>query len=62
MERGRILDLFLLFILGASLLPTAFGQWFGANTEGWPTVATTVWPIIAVVGMIILIYDIAKGL
>jgi hypothetical protein len=57
---GLVITIFLVFILGAAVLPTAFSQWFNASTTGWPTATQTLWPLVPLLGVIVLIAIIAK--
>jgi len=56
---GMIITIFLVFILGAAVLPTAFSQWFNANTTGWPTATQTLWPLVPLLGVVALIAIVA---
>ena len=56
---GMIITLFLVFILGAAVLPTAFSQWFNASTTGWPTATQTLWPLVPLLGVVALIAIVA---
>jgi len=55
-----VINIFVVVLLGAILLPLAFSQIFNANVTGWDTNTKTVFkliPIIAVVALIItLVY------
>lgn len=57
---GLVITIFLVFILGAAVLPTAFSQWFNASTTGWPTATQTLWPLVPLLGVIVLIAIVAK--
>ena len=57
---GLVITIFLVFILGAAVLPTAFSQWFNASTVGWPTATQTLWPLVPLLGVIVLIAIVAK--
>jgi hypothetical protein len=49
---------FIMFILAANLLPTAFDQIFNASTSNWNSDVTTLWellPLLGVVGLLLLL-------
>ena len=56
---GLVITIFLVFIVGAAVLPTAFSQWFNASTTGWPTATQTLWPLVPLLGVVVLIAIIA---
>jgi hypothetical protein len=56
--------IFVVIILAANLLPTAFDQIFNASTSSWNSDVTTLWellPLLAVVGLILLFVAWARG-
>ena len=57
---GLIITIFLIFIVGAAVLPTAFSQWFNATTTGWPVATQTLWPLVPLLGIIVLVAIIAR--
>jgi hypothetical protein len=56
---GLVISIFLVFILGAAILPTAFSQWFNASTTGWPVASQTLWPLVPLLGIVLIIAIIA---
>ena len=62
---GLVITIFLIFIVGAAVLPTAFSQWFNANTTGWPTATQTLWPLVPLLGVVVVIailaYRVSEG-
>ncbi len=56
---GLVITIFLVFILGAAVLPTAFSQWFNATTTGWPVATQTLWPLVPLLGVIVIIAILA---
>lgn len=56
---GLVITIFLVFIVGAAVLPTAFSQWFTATTTGWPTATQTLWPLVPLLGVVVLVAIIA---
>ena len=49
---------FIMFILMANLLPTAFDQIFNASTSSWTSDVVTLWelmPLLGVVGVLLLL-------
>lgn len=53
-----IINIFIVVLLAAILLPIAFTLIFNANTTGWDTNTTTIFglvPIIAVVALIVIL-------
>ena len=56
---GLVITIFLVFILGAAVLPTAFSQWFNATTTGWPVATQTLWPLVPLLGIIVIIAILA---
>jgi L-cystine uptake protein TcyP (sodium:dicarboxylate symporter family) len=62
---GMVIGIFLVFIIGAAILPTAFSQWFNANTTGWPTATQTLWPLVPLLGIVVIIailaYKVSEG-
>ena len=56
---GLVITIFLVFILGAAVLPTAFSQWFNATTTGWPVATQTLWPLVPLLGIIVVIAVLA---
>ena len=52
---GLVITLFLIFIVGAAILPTAFSQWFNASTTGWPVATQTLWPLVPLLGIVVVI-------
>ena len=49
---------FIMFILMANLLPTAFNQIFNASTTNWTSDVVTLWellPLLGVVGILLLL-------
>ena len=54
LSMGLVITIFLVFILGAATLPTAFSQWFNATTTGWPTATQTLWPLVPLLGVVAL--------
>lgn len=62
---GLVITIFLIIILGAAVLPTAFSQWFNANTVGWPTATQTLWPLVPLLAIVVVIailaYRVAEG-
>ena len=56
---GLVITIFLVFIVGAAVLPTAFSQWFNASTTGWPVATQTLWPLVPLLGVVVLIAIIA---
>ena len=57
---AMVITIFLVFIVGAAVLPTAFSQWFNASTVGWPTATQTLWPLVPLLGVIVLVALIAR--
>ena len=57
---GLVITIFLTFIVGAAVLPTAFSQWFNATTTGWPVATQTLWPLVPLLGIIVLVAIIAR--
>ena len=57
---GMVIGIFLVFIVGAAVLPTAFSQWFNATTTGWPVATQTLWPLVPLLGVIVLVAIIAR--
>jgi hypothetical protein len=58
MAHSKLVDIFVIVLLGAILLPIAFTLIFNANTTGWDDNTTTIFgyiPIIAVVAVIIIL-------
>ena len=55
-----VITIFLVFIVGAAVLPTAFSQWFNATTTGWPVATQTLWPLVPLLGVIVLVAIIAR--
>lgn len=62
---GLVITIFLIIILGAAVLPTAFSQWFNANTTGWPVSTQTLWPLVPLLAIVVVIailaYRVAEG-
>ncbi len=62
---GLVITIFLVFIVGAAVLPTAFSQWFNATTTGWPVATQTLWPLVPLLGVVVLVaiiaYEAARG-
>ena len=56
---GLVITIFLTFIVGAAVLPTAFSQWFNATTTGWPVATQTLWPLVPLLGVVVLVAIIA---
>ena len=56
---GLVITIFLVFIVGAAVLPTAFSQWFNATTTGWPVATQTLWPLVPLLGVVVLVAIIA---
>jgi hypothetical protein len=56
---GLVITIFLVFILGAAVLPTAFSQWFNATTTGWPVATQTLWPLVPLLGIVVIIAILA---
>ena len=56
---GMVIGIFLVFIVGAAVLPTAFSQWFNASTTGWPTATQTLWPLVPLLGIVVIIAILA---
>lgn len=56
---GLVITIFLTFIVGAAILPTAFSQWFTATTTGWPVATQTLWPLVPLLGVVVLVAIIA---
>lgn len=56
---GMVIGIFLVFIVGAAVLPTAFSQWFNASTVGWPTATQTLWPLVPLLGVVVMIAILA---
>ncbi|AAQ13736.1 hypothetical protein [His 1 virus] len=49
--------IFVVIILAANLLPTAFDQIFNASTSSWNSDVTTLWellPLLSVVGLLLM--------
>ena len=57
---AMVITIFLVFIVGAAVLPTAFSQWFNASTTGWPVATQTLWPLVPLLGVIVLVALIAR--
>lgn len=58
MGHSGIVDIFVIVLLAALLLPISFSLIFNANTTGWDANTTTIFgyiPIIAIVAVIILL-------
>ncbi len=47
--------IFIVFILAANLLPTAFDQIFNASTSSWSSDVTTLWELLPLLGVIALL-------
>lgn len=56
---GLVITIFLVFIIGAAVLPTAFSQWFNATTTGWPVATQTLWPLVPLLGIVVVIAVLA---
>jgi hypothetical protein len=59
-QRGvEVLDILLLFVVAAAVIPTAFNAIFDVNTSGWGA-AGTLWDLLPLFGIIALIYGIMR--
>lgn len=47
--------IFVVFILGANLLPTAFDQIFNASTSNWNSDVETLWELLPLLGVVALL-------
>ena len=66
MDKGvdMAVGIFIVFILAANLLPTAFDQIFNASTSSWSSDVVTLWellPLLGVVGILLLLVGWATG-
>ncbi len=60
----KVIGLAIAVFIASAILPTAIGNWFGANTTGWSTEAQTMWSVgglLIVVAIVIAFYGYAKG-
>jgi hypothetical protein len=57
MDQGvkMAVGIFVVFILGANLLPTAFDQIFNASTTAWNDDVTTLWELLPLLGVVALL-------
>ena len=57
MDRGvkMAVGIFVIFILGANLLPTAFDQIFNASTSNWSSDVATLWELLPLLGVVALL-------
>ncbi len=57
MNRGvkMAVGVFVIFILAANLLPTAFDQIFNAETTNWSSDVTTLWELLPLLGVLTLL-------
>lgn len=61
-EVNKIIALVVVVILISALIPTAFHQLSTANTTGWSTSTKDLWslvPIIAIIGIFLLVLKVA---
>ncbi len=49
------IGVFVIFILAANLLPTAFDQIFGASTTNWTSDVTTLWELLPLLGVLTIL-------
>lgn len=50
-----VINIFVVVLLAAILLPIAFGQIFNANTTGWDSNTTTIFALIPIIASVALI-------
>ena len=50
-----VVNIFIVILLAAILLPIAFSLIFDANTTGWDTTTTTIFGLIPLIGTIALV-------
>ena len=57
MDQGvkMAVGIFVIFILGANLLPTAFDQIFNASTTNWSSDVETLWELLPLLGVVALL-------
>ena len=57
MDRGvkMAVGVFVIFILAANLLPTAFDQIFNASTANWSSDVATLWELLPLLGVVALL-------
>jgi flagellar biosynthesis protein FlhB len=57
MDQGvkMAVGIFVIFILGANLLPTAFDQIFNASTANWSSDVETLWELLPLLGVVALL-------
>ena len=57
MDQGvkMAVGIFVIFILGANLLPTAFDQIFNASTSNWSSDIETLWELLPLLGVVALL-------
>ena len=50
-------------LVGSAILPTAFDNWFGANTTTWDAATASLWPLIplGVVVALVILYMGRRG-
>ncbi len=48
-------SIFVVFILAANLLPTAFDQIFNASTDNWSSDVETLWELLPLLGVVALL-------
>lgn len=50
------IGIFLVILVGAAVLPSAFSDWFNASTSSWGSGLASIWPIIPLMAGISLVY------
>ena len=55
------MDVFATLLLGGILLPIGISQIFNANKTGWDSTTSTIWPLIALVGVVSIVIGLVQG-
>lgn len=58
---SQIMDVVILLIVGAILLPIGLNQWFTANTELWDAQTVLIYTAIPVIGMAAIAVGLFQG-
>lgn len=56
-------SILLVIIVAATILPSAFNDWFDANTSSWPAMMDSIWslvPLFAILALALYFYNAAE--